>query len=119
MSVFICQFRRVRFAEPGLRTCHARSASRNPAYVHVMPGPLRGTRPTYRAHVGRVPRSGPASVNMSFCRQPASRRRELHVVRAARDDAVAWLQPGTYADQIAIPGRDLDIAPGKTLAARL
>ena len=51
------------------------------------------------------------SVHVSFGRQPLRRRRQLHVVGAARDDALARLDAALDADQVAVARRDLDEAP--------
>ena len=49
-----------------------------------------------------------ASMDVAFGRQPLGRRRQLHVVGAARDDAIAGLHAALEADEVAVARGDLD-----------
>ncbi len=57
------------------------------------------------------------SVDVAFGRQAAGRRRELDVVGAAGDDAVAGGHAAANTDAIAVARGDLDEPPGEALAA--
>src|SRR6185436_16610092 len=69
------------------------------------------TRPTGVGQVHRLRRAGPfgpASVNMSLGRKPLGRRRQLYLVRAARDHAIAGSHAALQADDVAIASGDFD-----------
>jgi hypothetical protein len=58
-------------------------------------------------------------MDVAFRRQPFGGRGELHFIRAADDDAVAWFQTALEANEIAVAGGDLDIASSEALTADL
>src|SRR5687768_17373876 len=58
-------------------------------------------------------------VDVAFSGKTAGGRCELDVVGAACDDTLSRLDAAPHANQVAVACSDLDVSPGKALAAHL
>src|SRR5437667_9480094 len=58
-------------------------------------------------------------MHVAFGRQPFGRRRQLDLLRAAGDDAVARLESTLDADPVTVPRRDVHVSTGEPLTAHM